>query len=124
MRADKRFDRLHGPPIDLPLEIERSERGNAAPLTIRLTTKHLVVKLDLVRGLNDGRRTFVRTGDIAGGVLVGSRQDVDTRLIGMAPRFFESQEIVLRAFPSNGKRHRNVLTGCKGWLVRRPASAV
>ena len=59
---------------------------------------------------------MVRSEDIAGGVLVGSRKNIDARLVRMAPGFVDSQEIVLVAFPSGGKRHGHVLAGCKRGL--------
>ncbi len=38
-------------------------------------------------------------------MLVGSRQDVDARLLWMAPGLIDPQEVVVRAFPPGRKCH-------------------
>ena len=48
---------------------------------------------------------MIRPANITGGVFVGSRQNVDTRVVRMAPRFVDPQEIMVRPLPTGGKRH-------------------
>src|SRR5262249_34453887 len=99
MRSDKTFDRVHSLSVHLSLEIKRSHRRNSSPLTEGFATKHLVVKLDLMRSFDDGRGPLIRTGHITGGMFIGSGKDIDTRVIRVTPRFLQPEEIMLIAFP-------------------------
>src|ERR1044071_2269996 len=43
-------------------------------------------------------------------MFVGCRQDIDTRLMGVAPGFIEAEEVLLDALPTGGKCHGRILT--------------
>src|SRR5512146_866684 len=121
MRLDERLDGFDGLLIYLAVQIQRTDGGDASPFAIGLAVKHFIVKLHLMRRFNDRRRTLIRSGHVAGGVLVRGGKHVHTRVFRVTPGFFKSEEVALRAFPSGGKRHGCALTG---WGTGHPRSLV